>query len=66
MSLGPSDHSRFATRFGIQGRTFDSGSFPVTQIRWATPEYFRVLGIPLRQRALADRFGSRPEPHPDQ
>jgi predicted permease len=47
MSLGPTEHSRFATRFGIQGRTFDSGSFPVSQIRWATPEYFQVLGIPL-------------------
>jgi predicted permease len=48
MTLGPSDHSRFATRFSIQGRVFDKGSFPVTQIRWSTPEYFRVLGIPLR------------------
>jgi putative ABC transport system permease protein len=48
LTLGPTDHSRFATRFGIQGRTFDSGSFPVAQIRWATPEYFQVLGIPLR------------------
>jgi predicted permease len=47
MSLGPSEHSRFATRFGIQGRTFASGSFPVAQTRWATPDYFRVLGIPL-------------------
>jgi putative ABC transport system permease protein len=49
MSLGPNEHSRFATRFGIQGRTFDSGSFPVAQNRWGTPEYFRVLGIPLRR-----------------
>jgi predicted permease len=47
MSLGPAEHSRFATRFGIVGRTFDSGSFPVAQNRWATPECFRVLGIPL-------------------
>ena len=47
MSLGPSERSRFATRFGIQGRTFESGSFPVAQIRWATPDYFQVLGIPL-------------------
>ncbi len=55
MSLGPTEHSRFATRFGIQGRTFDSGSFPVAQIRWATPDYFRVLGIPLRRgRWLTD------------
>ena len=55
MSLGPSEHSRFATRFGIQGRTFDAGSFPVAQIRWSTPDYFRVLGIPLRSgRWLTD------------
>jgi predicted permease len=55
MSLGPSEHSRFATRFGIQGRVFASGSFPVAQIRWATPDYFQVLGIPLRRgRWLTD------------
>jgi putative ABC transport system permease protein len=49
MTLGASEHSRYATRFGIEGRTFDSGSFPVAQNRWATPEYFRVAGIPLRR-----------------
>jgi hypothetical protein len=49
MSLGPTEHSRFATRFGIEGRTFDSGSFPVAQHRWLTPDYFRVLQIPLRR-----------------
>jgi predicted permease len=55
MSLGPTEHSRFATRFGIQGRTFESGSFPVAQNRWTTPDYFRVLGIPLLHgRLLTD------------
>jgi ABC-type antimicrobial peptide transport system permease subunit len=49
MSLGPSEHSRFATRFGIEGRVFEKGSFPVGLIRWSTPDYFQVLGIPLRQ-----------------
>jgi predicted permease len=49
MTLGPAEHSRFATRFGIQGRTFASGSFPVAQMRWTTPDYFRVLAIPLRR-----------------
>src|SRR3984885_15213486 len=49
MSLGATEHSRFATRFGIEGRTFESGSFPVAQIRWSTPDYFRVLQIPLRR-----------------
>jgi len=49
MSLGLTEHSRFATRFGIQGKVFDKGSFPVTQYRWSTLDYFQVLGIPLRQ-----------------
>jgi predicted permease len=49
MSLGPSEHSRFATRFGIQGTTFASGSFPIAQTRWTTPDYFRVLAFPLRR-----------------
>jgi len=49
MSLGATEHSRFATRFGIEGRVFDSGSYPVAQTRWTTPEYFRVLGIPLKR-----------------
>jgi predicted permease len=48
MSLGPSEHSRFATRFGIEGRSFDAGSFPVAQNRWCSPEVLRVLGVPLR------------------
>lgn len=60
MTLGPAEHSRFATRFGIQGRTFASGSFPVTQMRWGTPDYFRVLGIPLRRgRWLTDSAADR-------
>jgi len=48
MTLGPTEHTRFATRFGIEGRTFDTGSYPVAQNRWMTPEYFRTLAIPLR------------------
>lgn len=62
MSLGPTEHSRFATRFGIEGRTFDPGSYPVAQSRWITPEYFRVLGIPLKHGRLLtenDRGESR-------
>jgi predicted permease len=55
MSLGPSEHSRFATRFGVQGRAFERGNFPVAQMRWITPDYFQVLGIPLRRgRWLTD------------
>ena len=49
MSLGRTEHSRFATRFGLEGRTFDPGSYPVAQTRWITPEYFQVLGIPLKR-----------------
>jgi predicted permease len=49
LSLGRTEHSRYATRFGIEGRTFDAGRYPVAQIRWVSPEYFRVLGIPLRR-----------------
>lgn len=62
MSLGPTEHSRFATRFGIEGRTFDPGSYPVAQTRWITPEYFRVLGVPLKRGRLLtenDRGESR-------
>ncbi len=54
MSLGATEHSRFATRFGIVGRDFGPGQFPTAQSRWCTPTYFRVLGIPLvRGRLLA-------------
>lgn len=47
MSLGTTEHSRYATRFGIVGRQFESGRFPTAQIRWCTPDYFKALGIPL-------------------
>ena len=61
MSLVSTEHSRFATRFGIEGRTFDSGSYPVAQNRWTTPEFFRVLGIPLKQgRWLSDADSGKP------
>jgi predicted permease len=48
----PAERSRWATRFGIEGRPPDSGQFPVTQIRFVTPEYFGVLGIPLKSGRL--------------
>lgn len=61
MSLGPTEHSRFATRFGIVGRTFDPGKFPTAQIRWCTSGYFHVLGIPLiAGRLLAETDQNRP------
>ena len=49
MSLSPSEHSRYATRFGIEGRTFEPGKYPVAQSRWVTPDYFHVLSIPLKR-----------------
>jgi putative ABC transport system permease protein len=61
MSLGATEHSRFATRFGIEGRTFDSGSYPVAQNRWMTPEYGRLMGIPLKSgRWLSEADRNQP------
>ena len=61
MSLSPTARSRFATRFGIEGRTFDPGRYPVAQYRWVTPEYFRLLEIPLKRgRLLAEADRDKP------
>ena len=61
MSLRPTEHSRYATRFGIEGRTFEPGRYPVAQLRWVTPEYFRVLDIPLKGgRRLTDADRDKP------
>lgn len=55
MSLGTTERSRYATRFGIVGVDFEPGRFPTAQLRWCTPNYFHVLGIPLiRGRLLTD------------
>ncbi|MBZ5578848.1 MAG: ADOP family duplicated permease [Acidobacteriia bacterium] len=61
MSLGPTEHSRFATRYGVDGRTFPAGDFPVAQYRWVSPDYFRTLGIPLhRGRWLTEADRQQP------
>jgi putative ABC transport system permease protein len=61
MSLGTTEHSRFATRFGIAGKTFEPGRFPTAQIRWCTATYFHLLGIPLlRGRLLTEADHGRP------
>jgi hypothetical protein len=51
-SLGRTEHSRFATRFGVVGKTYDPGHFPVAQTRWVSEDYFSAIGLPLRQGRL--------------
>lgn len=61
MSLGTTEHSRFATRFGIVGREFEPGRFPTAQIRWCTANYLQVLGVPLvRGRFLSPEDQNQP------
>ena len=62
MSLELSERLRFASRFWIEGKpTPDPGRFPVAQIRWASSDYFRVMGIALRQGRLLDEAdGGKP------
>jgi len=61
MSLALTAHSRFATRFGIEGRAFEPGRNPVAQLRWITPDYFRVLGVSLKKgRWLTDADEGKP------
>ncbi|MDR3698532.1 MAG: ABC transporter permease [Candidatus Sulfopaludibacter sp.] len=61
MSLLATERSRFATRFGLEGRSFDPGSYPVAQNRWASPEFFSVLAIPLKSgRRLTEADRNQP------
>jgi predicted permease len=61
MSLGKTEHLRYATRFGIVGTDFKPGQFPTAQIRWATANYLRVLGVPLlRGRFLVEEDHNQP------
>jgi|HubBroStandDraft_6_1064221.scaffolds.fasta_scaffold06722_4 predicted permease len=58
MTLASTEHTRYATRFGVEGTTTAPGQFPTAQIRWCTANYFHVLGIPLESGRLlkeADR-----------
>ncbi len=62
MTLASTEHTRYATRFGVAGTTTAPGQFPTAQIRWCTANYFHVLGIPLESGRLlkeADRNAPR-------
>ncbi|MGA8510204.1 MAG: ABC transporter permease [Candidatus Sulfotelmatobacter sp.] len=52
MTLASTEHTRYATRFGVAGTTTAPGQFPTAQIRWCTANYFHVLGIPLESGRL--------------
>lgn len=56
MSLGPTEHSRFATRFAMPGVQYPGGRYPVAQTRWIAGDYFGLLRVPLvRGRFLDSR-----------
>ena len=52
LTLDRTEMSRYATRFGIEGRNYAPGSYPVAQLRWVSPDYFATLGIPLLRGRL--------------
>jgi putative ABC transport system permease protein len=61
MELDRTEHSRFATRFGIVGRTFEPGHFPVALNRWVSADYLRTMDIPLKSgRYLNARDSNKP------
>jgi len=50
----------FSSSFQVEGRNVPEKDEPSAELRWATPNYFRTLGIPLRQGRTftdADRLG---------
>ena len=61
MLIDRTERSRFATRFGVVGQTFEPGRFPVAQTRWVSPEYWRAMRIPLKMgRYLAEGDRNKP------
>jgi putative ABC transport system permease protein len=61
MALDRTEHSRFATRFGIVGQAFEPGHFPVALNRWVSAEYVQAMGIPLKSgRYLNESDSNKP------
>jgi putative ABC transport system permease protein len=57
----PFSGDEFSSSFSVQGRYVPEKDQPSAELRWATPNYFPALGIPLRRgRGFtdADRLGS--------
>jgi putative ABC transport system permease protein len=51
----------FSSSFSVEGRSVPEKDQPSAELRWATPSYFRALGIPLRQGRTftdGDRLGA--------
>ncbi|MGO9272282.1 MAG: ADOP family duplicated permease [Terriglobia bacterium] len=51
----------FSSSFRVEGRTVPEKDEPSAEVRWATPDYFRSMAVPLRQGRLftdADRLGA--------
>jgi putative ABC transport system permease protein len=51
MMLRSTERSRYTMRFRVTGRPYPD-AWPIAQVRWTTPDYFRVLRIPLKRGRL--------------
>ena len=50
----------FSSSFSVEGRNIPEKDQPSAELRWATPDYFRTMGIPVRKGRPftdADRLG---------
>ncbi len=60
-TIGTTERSRWATRFGIPGHAYEPGKFPVAQARFMSPQYLDAIGIHLRSgRALTAADENQP------